>query len=246
MHTVAVILALAGCAFAGPFGFGNNDNSNSNDNSGSNGMVGSLLSPVSNVVSGAGKLVGGVFGGAWGAIMPDAMNKAAINAACGNSFDKSASTNAGTGASNMLGTAVGTVWSAVVPKSVNQGSIQGANTMGKTGKDECNDYKTKIDFTATANLIYSSSSDRDRLLQAILSAWSNGVVDKKQTAGLTIYFVSEKPVGRSSAKTVTYRIVGLAKNKFNLNSSYTKFQGLFNQSPPQGIKSIGASANSNV
>jgi hypothetical protein len=238
IRSVAFV-ACIGYATAGFFdGFGG-------QSAGGNGAISSILAPVSTVVNAGGNLVGAAFGGAWGAVVPGSMNKGAINAACGNSFNSADNTNVATTGDNIVGTAVGTVWSAVVPKSVNQGAIQGAETMGQTG-DICSEFKSKIDFTGTVDLTYSTSADRDRLLQAVLSAYST-LFDKSSTAGLSIFFVSDRPNAfNPQSHTVTYRVAGLSKSQVDVNSVYSRLQALFQQNPPQGITGLSATITTNV
>jgi len=127
-----------------------------------------------------------------------------------------------------------------VPSSVNQGAINSAQALGQVS-DECtpvNGTTYPIDFTDAIRMTYSTVEERDRLLQAVVSAW-NSIIQPFDPIGITIYYVNASMSSTDPCRLdVIYRITGLTKQRFDWIVQRQKFLDLFKTNPPLNMWAI--------
>jgi hypothetical protein len=90
-----------------------------------------------------------------------------------------------------------------------------------------------VDITDSLVLTYSSTSERDSLLQQILTVWQS--ISSLSIININIQFVSEASAHTAGAHTVTYRITGSSRVHLSVEQSIQLFYQALQTTPITGV-----------
>jgi hypothetical protein len=120
-----------------------------------------------------------------------------------------------------------------------------ASSSGSDNSNSNSDQMQQIDFSDSLLLTYTSSSERDSLLQQILTIWRN-VLNSFHIITLDIQFLSEEAGDfvDVNTKTVTYRLTGQSTDTIDFQSLLSTFHQALLDTPINGVQLVSDVAGS--